>query len=76
MLINMIFLLYRRMVALFTDKNSIYREILDNCFGNIFVTDGKGEIIYLNENAVVSLGYPKEKLLGMTMQQVYLSSEN
>jgi PAS domain S-box-containing protein len=45
----------------------MFQTIVDNCFGNIFVTDGKGKIIYLNESSAASLGYPREVLLGMTI---------
>lgn len=47
--------------------NKLLNLILDNSFGNIFVTDGAGTIIYVNENSVQALGIPKERLLSMTI---------
>lgn len=47
-------------------ENELLNLILDNSFGNIFVTDGEGRIIYVNQNAVRALGVSKEQLLTMT----------
>lgn len=46
--------------------NRLLNLILDSSFGNIFVTDGRGKIIYVNENAVRALGASRETLLSMT----------
>lgn len=46
--------------------NQLLNLILDSSFGNIFVTDGSGKIIYVNENAVQALGATREQLLTMT----------
>ena len=37
--------------------------ILDSSFGNIFVTDGRGNILYANEPVAQDLGLPKEVLV-------------
>ena len=50
-----------------TDVNELLNLILDNSFGNIFVTNGSGEIIYVNEKSVQALGIPRERLLCMTI---------
>lgn len=47
--------------------NKLLSLILENSFGNIFVTDGTGKIIYVNENAVRALGVPRKRLLRMTV---------
>lgn len=47
--------------------NSTFEKILNNSFGNIFVSDAKGKIIFLNENAANSLNGKKNDLIGMTV---------
>jgi transcriptional regulator with PAS, ATPase and Fis domain len=44
--------------------------ILENIFGNVFVTDKNGELIYLNSSAASSLGSTKTHLLGRTVYQL------
>lgn len=51
----------------FRSINKLLNMILDNSFGNIFVTDGTGAIVYVNENAVQALGVSRERLLHMTI---------
>ena len=46
--------------------NQLLNVILNNSFGNIFVADGQGRIIYVNETAALALGAPREVLLSMT----------
>lgn len=48
-------------------NNELLNLILENSFGNIFVTNGAGEIIYVNENSVQALKIPRERLLHMTI---------
>lgn len=48
-----------------------YESILNNCFSNIFVTDGKGTIIFVNTDAADSLCVPKENLIGRTVRDIY-----
>lgn len=50
-----------------TSVNELLNLILDNSFGNIFVTNGSGAIIYVNEKSVQALGIPRERLLRMTI---------
>jgi transcriptional regulator with PAS, ATPase and Fis domain len=44
--------------------------ILDNIFGNVFVTDGNGKLIYMNDGAASSLGITKAYGLGRTVFQL------
>jgi len=45
-------------------------EVLDNCAANIFVTDGKGNIIYVNKNAAEVLCAPEEYLLNKNVKDL------
>ena len=47
--------------------NKLLKLILDNCFGNIFVTNGSGRIIYVNDHAVRALNVSRELLLQMSI---------
>lgn len=47
--------------------NKLLNLIMDNSFGNIFVTDGTGKIIYVNDHSVQALAVPREQLLQMTV---------
>lgn len=47
--------------------NKLLNLILDNSFGNIFVTDGSGRIIYVNDHAVQALKVSREQLLKMSI---------
>ncbi len=42
-------------------------KLFDNCFGNIFITDSKGIIVYLNTSSAQSLGIPRDELVGMSV---------
>jgi transcriptional regulator with PAS, ATPase and Fis domain len=44
--------------------------ILGNIFGNVFVTDKNGKLIYLNSSAASSLGTTEEHILGKTVYQL------
>lgn len=48
----------------------LLHRILDSSFGNIFVTDGAGKIIYVNENSVRALGVSRQELLSMTAYEL------
>ena len=48
-----------------------YEAILNNCFANIFVTDGEGTIIFVNDDAADSLCVSKEYLIGRSVQDIY-----
>ena len=50
--------------------NKLLNLTLDNCFGNIFVTDGKGRVIYVNDHAVQALKVPREQLLRMSIHEL------
>jgi len=39
--------------------------IIDNIYGNIFVTDGKGKILFVNQNTADALGISREELSSM-----------
>lgn len=39
--------------------------IIDHIYGNIFIADGEGKILFANQNTVQVLGIPREKLLMM-----------
>ena len=39
--------------------------ILDHMYGNIFITNGEGKILFVNENTATVLGVSREKLLTM-----------
>ena len=47
--------------------NKLLNLILDNSFGNIFVTDGSGKIIYVNDHALQALKVSREQLLKMSI---------
>ena len=50
--------------------NKLLNLILDNSFGNIFVTDGAGRIIYVNDHAVQALATSRKELLQMTVYEM------
>ena len=52
------------------NDNRLLNLILDSTFGNVFVANGKGRIIYVNENAVQALGVSREKLLSLTIYEM------
>ena len=52
------------------NTNRLLNLILNSSFGNIFVTDGTGKIIYVNDNAARALGVPRQQLLTMTAYEV------
>lgn len=39
--------------------------IIDHIYGNIFITNGEGKILFVNQNTVQVLGIPRETLLSM-----------
>ena len=47
-----------------------YSLILENSYSNLFATDGQGNIIYANPDAVNVLGCPLEKLLTMNVYEL------
>lgn len=55
---------------LFSGIDSIMKEMLDHCFGNIFVTDKDGHIVYVNHHSAISLGCSEEELLSMTVDDL------
>lgn len=44
----------------------ILLEALDHYFGNVFITDGKGQILYFNASSSESMGCSMEELLSQT----------
>jgi len=44
--------------------------IMDNCFSNLFVTDARGKIIYVNADSANALGCPVDKLLSMDVYEL------
>ncbi len=58
----------------YAEKNSLtireYNNILENCFSNIFVTDGEGVIIFVNNDACESLCTTKEHLIGRNVMEI------
>ena len=48
-------------------ENRLLNLILDSSFGNIFVTDGEGNIIYANEMVARNLGMTKEALTALSV---------
>ena len=48
-----------------------YNDILENCFSNIFVTDGLGKIIFANTDAADALATTKDYLIGKNVQDIY-----
>lgn len=49
------------------DENKLLNRILDSSFGNVFVTDGVGNIIYANTPVAQDLGLSKEELITMNV---------
>jgi len=47
-----------------------YHLILENCCADLFATDGRGKIIYANEDSVQVLCCPLEQLLSMDIYQL------
>ena len=47
-----------------------YNLILENCCADLFATDGRGKIIYANDDSVKVLCCPLEKLLQMDIYQL------
>ena len=47
-----------------------YNLILENSCADLFATDGRGRIIYANDDSVRVLGCPLEKLLTMDIYQL------
>lgn len=47
-----------------------YNLILENCCADLFATDGRGKIIYANDDSVKVLCCPLEKLLEMDIYQL------
>lgn len=45
-------------------------KIADNTFGNIFVTDVNGVIIFVNENTAKAFGIPREEIVGVTAESL------
>lgn len=45
-------------------------KIVDNTFGNIFVTDSKGVVVFINENTVQAFGLLREEIVGKTAQEL------
>jgi transcriptional regulator with PAS, ATPase and Fis domain len=45
-------------------------KIMDYCFGNIFVTDAKGKIIYVNQHTVDSFKCSREAFLSMDVYEM------
>ena len=45
-------------------------DIMDNCFGNIFVVDATSKIIFANENCVNAFGVPRDRIIGYTTQNL------
>lgn len=52
------------------ERNQLLDLILENSFGNVFVIDGQGKIIYVNGNARQALGVDRHKLLNMTIYEL------
>ncbi|HWQ76682.1 MAG TPA: sigma 54-interacting transcriptional regulator, partial [Syntrophomonas sp.] len=57
-----------------TEKVNLTKEqfvlMLDNIFGNVFVADGKGKVIFLNENSASGMGFTRDELLGKTIYEL------
>ena len=51
------------------DEKQLF-AILDNVYANIFVTNGNGKVIYVNENAARSLCSTEEYLIGKTSREL------
>jgi PAS domain-containing protein len=53
--------------------------IMNNCYSNIFVTDGEGKIVFANKDAAEALCVSEEYLLGsllLPMRIYFLNSKN
>lgn len=47
-------------------RNEDVEIVLNNCFANIFVTDGKGKIVFINQDSADSLCTSIDELMNMT----------
>jgi transcriptional regulator with PAS, ATPase and Fis domain len=47
-----------------------YDDVVNHCSSNIFVTDGRGKIIYVNDAAERALNCPAAKILSMDIYQL------
>ena len=45
-------------------------DIMDNCFGNIFIVDASSKVIFANQNCVAAFGVPREQIIGHTTQEL------
>ena len=45
-------------------------DIMDNCFGNIFVVDNQGRVVFINQNCVTAFGCPREDVIGRTTEEL------
>lgn len=45
-------------------------DIMDNCFGNIFIVDPSSTVIFVNENCVTAFGLPRNQIIGKTTQEL------
>ena len=53
-----------------------YDDIVNHCSSNIFVTDGKGKIIYANDAAERALNCPAAKLMSMNWMHFGVFNNN
>ncbi|MBT1688637.1 PAS domain-containing sensor histidine kinase [Dawidia soli] len=52
-----------------------YRSLVEQAMDGIFISDEKGHYIEVNPSAVKMLGYTKEELMGMNVQEVLVPEE-
>ena len=45
-------------------------EVMDNCFGNIFIVDPESRVLFANYNCVTAFGVPRERIIGYTTQNL------
>lgn len=45
-------------------------KILDNTFGNVFVTDRFGKVVFVNDNTAQSFGLPRNEIIGQMAQDL------
>lgn len=45
-------------------------KIMDNTFGNIYVTDAKGKVLFVNENVVKAFGMGRDEIIGSMTQDL------
>ena len=50
--------------------NDLILEIMDNCFGNIFIVDPESRVLFANYNCVTAFGVPRERIIGYTTQNL------